>query len=593
MAKRINKILRELNIDLTTLECLLYMLGYKGSKLTYNTKVSDDVDLSLQSFDFKNTDFFKYIEVAAKAGVYDKQNKVTPKLKIVGSIDLNENNLKKKNQTEISTLPPLIYNEKKSFWISELAILSPLKDINYITIGSFDNTKELPLYSVLIGTNGVGKSSLMRDIIDFFIDLYDCVDDSKSLSSNKGWIKGIKYHIDGIECEIIKIGKKYFSKINNHIRSLSDLRLPDLVACNFGAFDKFPTQKISSSIQTTRYDVPYYKYVGAHVNGNIISSSAIAFRLLFTLSEQMNKRQRQNVLSTLDFIKYDHKVSLSYSLVMKVRRENRVLWEISRQVKKTKDFSNLKEEKKRNEKITQLYQFYNSKTSSGNPNHNYDLDLDKDNDSNNSLEELQCIYRLKQYGLVSSVNVIFYKQGCHITSEEMSSGEFAMLSTILSISTAVSNPHSLVLIDEPEQSLHPNWQMSIIDNLDRAITKQNCHFLIATHSHMLVSDLPINRSSVVQLEKDELGSLKGTPISDCTYGWSAEEVLLKVFKTATDRNRYFGERIGKLLEKMGNNSINPKEVAGELKELQEISRHLSDIDPMKMILNTIVETYNK
>ena len=33
------------------------------------------------------------------------------------------------------------------------------------------------------------------------------------------------------------------------------------------------------------------------------------------------------------------------------------------------------------------------------------------------------------------------------------------------------------------------------------------------------------------------------------------------------------------------------QVADELKELQEISRHLSDIDPMKTILNTIVETY--
>ena len=75
------------------------------------------------------------------------------------------------------------------------------------------------------------------------------------------------------------------------------------------------------------------------------------------------------------------------------------------------------------------------------------------------------------------------------------------------------------------------------------------------------------------------------------YGESAEEVLLKVFKTATDRNRYFGERIGKLLERMGNNTISPKEVRDELKELQEISMHLSDIDPMKTILNTIVETY--
>ena len=68
-------------------------------------------------------------------------------------------------------------------------------------------------------------------------------------------------------------------------------------------------------------------------------------------------------------------------------------------------------------------------------------------------------------------------------------------------------------------------------------------------------------------------------------------MLLKVFKTATDRNRYFGERIGKLLEKMGNNTIKHEEVTKELKELQEISMHLSDIDPMKTILNTIVEAY--
>ena len=76
-----------------------------------------------------------------------------------------------------------------------------------------------------------------------------------------------------------------------------------------------------------------------------------------------------------------------------------------------------------------------------------------------------------------------------------------------------------------------------------------------------------------------------------TYGWSAEEVLLKVFKTATDRNRYFGERIGNLLEQMGNNSISPEKVADELNELQEISQHLSDIDPMKMVLDTIVKAY--
>ena len=43
---------------------------------------------------------------------------------------------------------------------------------------------------------------------------------------------------------------------------------------------------------------------------------------------------------------------------------------------------------------------------------------------------------------------------------------------------------------------------------------------------------------------------------------------------------------------MGNNSISPEKVADELNELQEISQHLSDIDPMKMVLKTIVEAYN-
>ena len=166
-----------------------------------------------------------------------------------------------------------------------------------------------------------------------------------------------------------------------------------------------------------------------------------------------------------------------------------------------------------------------------------------------------------------------------------------MLSTVLSISAAANDPHTLVLLDEPELSLHPNWQMTLIDNLDRALADQVCHLLVATHSHMLVSDLPMKRSSVIQMEKDEKGNMYSTRISECTYGWSAEEVLLKVFKTATDRNRYFGERIGKLLEKMGNNTISPEEVKAELKELREISMHLSDIDPMKMILKTIVETY--
>lgn len=594
---RVNKLLSELNIGLLTLDNMLRVLGYKEQNLTYNTKLSDDIAILVRELYSNDGTFLNLIKFAASKGLYSSQTDLPPTLKEIGQIDLSEyNHLRskqdlKKSQNETLIVNTPEYSEKQSFWISELGLLSPENEVNSISIGSFEEAESLPFYSVLIGTNGVGKSSLMKEIVDFFIDLHSCKNElNPSMSpANKGRLKGIRYHIDGVECEVIRLKKNYLTKINGHFCSLNDLRIPSIVACHFGAFDKFPTQKVNGSVQT-RYDVPYYKYVGAHVNGSMISSSAIAFRLLFALNEHMNDWQRQNICSILDFIGYDHRVSLSYSLVMKSKKDGTVLDAIKQRVNKDKEYSKLDKQQK-NVKATQLYNFYKKKTSTGNSRHDYDIDFDEDIAKEESHDELQFIYKLKQYELVNSANVIFHKQGCDITSEDMSSGEFAMLSTVLSISAAANDPHTLVLLDEPELSLHPNWQMTLIDNLDRALSNQVCQLLIATHSHMLVSDLPMKRSSVTQVEKDERGNLLANGISECTYGWSAEEVLLKVFKTATDRNRYFGERIGKLLEKMGSNTITPKEVKAELNELQEISMHLSKIDPMKQILNTIVETY--
>lgn len=599
MAIRVNRLLSELNIGLQTLDDTLKALGYKEDSLTPNSKIPDDIAILVKGYFSEGADFLKLVKAVADRGVYGSKVDSTPLLKVVGRIDLDELNTTKRVKEQKSTrfndnilnTPELVYNEKPTFWICELAMLSPEKEVNSIEIGAFDDAGGLPLYSLLIGTNGAGKSSMMKEIVDFFIDLHSCVNDSepKLTGANKGRLKGIRYHIDGMEIGIVRIEKGFAAIVDGHFRNLKEIRLPSVVACHFGAFDKLPTQTVNGSSQT-RYDVPCYKYVGAHVNGSMISSSAIAFRLLFALNEKMNDRQRGNIRSILDFIGYDHRISLSYSLVLKAKKDGSAKNNIVKRVENDREYSRLNS-KEKNEIITQLYNFYRSKTTTGNARHDYDVDFDSSSTSGGAIAELQYIYKLKQCDLVSSTNVIFHKQGSDITSEELSSGEFAMLSTVLSISAAASDPHTLVLLDEPELSLHPNWQMTLIDNLDRALANRVCHLLIASHSHMLVSDLPMKRSAVTQIEKDGRGNLYATTIPDSTYGWSAEEVLLKVFKTATDRNRFFGERIGKLLEQMGNNTISPKEVKVELKELQEISMHLSDVDPMKMILNTIVETY--
>lgn len=602
MSVRLNKLLREANIGLQSFSAILKALDIDEPHLEPSTKISDDLANLILNLRNVDLDSIKLIEKS----VEKKTSNSTPKspLKIIGNIALNEygspsranrdmeasgNRLTKSLEYYTTIKEPQYKEDSKNFWVEELILLTPQGKATRLPIASFGCQNKVSLYSVIIGCNGVGKSTLLKEMVDFFVDLHAYINNfkQKMSSANKARLKGVKYHIDGVCCEVIRIGRTFLTKIDDRFLASKKLRVPTIVACNFGAFDKFPVQKVNGSSQT-RYDVPYYKYVGAHVNGNMISSSAIAFRLLFALKENMDDRQRQNLSSILDFIGYDHTITLNYSIVLKSKKKGSVYEHVLQHVQKDKEYSKLTSEQRSN-KVKELYDFYKNKEFAKQPTCNYDIDIDQNSLAAN--EDLNYIYKLKQYDLVQATSVVFYKNGKQIASEEMSSGEFAMLSMVLSISTASSDSHTLILIDEPELSLHPNWQMTIIDNLDRALKDQVCHLLIATHSHMLVSDLPMNRSSVSQWEKDDDGNLIANRIGENTYGWSAEEVLLKVFKTATDRNRYFGERIAKLLEQMGNDTISKEAVADELNELQEISQHLSDVDPMKMVLNTIIDAY--
>lgn len=507
MSVRLNKLLREANIGLQAFSAILKALDIDEPHLEPSTKISDELANLILNLRNVDLDFIKLIEKSAEK----KTSYSTPKspLKIIGNIVLDEcgshsrsnrdievsgNSLTKSLEYYTTIEEPQYKEDSKNFWVEELILLTPQGKATRLPIASFGCQDKAPLYSVLIGCNGVGKSTLLKEMVDFFVDLHAYINNfkQKMSSANKARLKGVKYHIDGVCCEVIRIGRTFLTKIDDRFLASKKLRVPTIVACNFGAFDKFPVQKVNGSSQT-RYDVPYYKYVGAHVNGNMISSSAIAFRLLFALKENMDDRQRQNLSSILDFIGYDHTITLNYSIVLRSKKNGSVYDHVLQHVQKDKEYSKLTSEQ-RNNKVRELYDFYKNKEFAKQPTCNYDIDIDQNSLAAN--EDLNYIYKLKQYDLVQAASVVFYKNGKQIASEEMSSGEFAMLSMVLSISTAASDSHTLILIDEPELSLHPNWQMTIIDNLDRALKDQVCHLLIATHSHMLVSDLPMNRSSV-------------------------------------------------------------------------------------------------
>ena len=111
-------------------------------------------------------------------------------------------------------------------------------------------------------------------------------------------------------------------------------------------------------------------------------------------------------------------------------------------------------------------------------------------------------------------------------------------------------------------------------------------------SHFLVSNLPLNRSNVFCISKDENESIRSTVLPSETFGWSAEEVLLKAFGVPTDRSRYLAEEVGAFLKRVGNKTIKEPELSNRLEFFKTITKHLSMVDPMKKVLDTIIKEFN-
>ena len=206
-------------------------------------------------------------------------------------------------------------------------------------------------------------------------------------------------------------------------------------------------------------------------------------------------------------------------------------------------------------------------------------------------DEIRNLYLLKQLRLITQTNLFLYKKGEKINCLDISSGELNMFCTVVGALSASEMENALILLDEPEISQHPNWQMSIIDFLNNGLKESPCHLLIATHSHFLVSDLPRKQSTVTYLNKTHEG-LVSERIKEDTYGWSAEEVLLKVFKVPTTRNIYLAKIVGEMLDKIAKGEIEYQEVADKVEFLEEVLPNMSDVDPMKKIITTIVNTFN-
>lgn len=120
---------------------------------------------------------------------------------------------------------------------------------------------------------------------------------------------------------------------------------------------------------------------------------------------------------------------------------------------------------------------------------------------------------------------------------DASSGQQQMLCSIIGLATALRN-ESLILIDEPELSLHPRWQIAYIDYLLAAIEPfQGCHVLIATHSPLIVQRGQSLDIGVVQIGQESPVAHQGLE------SVSVEGTLLDIFDTPVSGSVHLANQI--------------------------------------------------
>lgn len=153
---------------------------------------------------------------------------------------------------------------------------------------------------------------------------------------------------------------------------------------------------------------------------------------------------------------------------------------------------------------------------------------------------------LKKYQIIKKFRTYLYREDTEIALADASSGELMIISMLVHISSYI-NKDTVILIDEPENSLHPRWQRKYIDMILDVFYLFQPKIYIASHSPQIIpldNDLYkiFTPKNGIILEVDEKTS-------------NNEELLSEVFGVITPENRFLSNKMVETINDFDANKI--------------------------------------
>lgn len=173
--------------------------------------------------------------------------------------------------------------------------------------------------------------------------------------------------------------------------------------------------------------------------------------------------------------------------------------------------------------------------------------------------------QLKILRVIGKIEVFLRRNRQTISMLAASSGELALITSIVYLSTVITE-RTVILIDEPENSLHPRWQKEYAKILLDIFYLYQPKIIIATHSPLVVNgaELFIKDPKIYKADSFTFKIQNKEPLN-------VEETLYRFFDLTTPQNRFLSDLIVRYVNLLANEKITLESFQNEIEKIMTMS----------------------
>lgn len=432
-------------------------------------------------------------------------------------------------------------------------------------------------FSVLIGPNGSGKSRALAAALDEMILLERLRGEwyegriRRVTSSNDEDVATIVYRLEGKIYEVKRVGKSVRCWVDSETCTLNELKLPKKAL----AFAHLPVDRF---IFSRNERDGFYSYFGLRQATNLTTTGALELKIILSLFKGYSRRDyprkieewlkllglstplRIRIVANSEFFEagnIEDFAAITAEAINRRRGRGRADFRWSPESLDTcwVLFCQLKKHVTIERRASFAW-----------------LTIDENFFRNGPPPEFWIfgLEEARRHRLISQMNLLVRRHQVEEEFINLSSGEQQIFGTVSRLLSEIEQ-NSLIVIDEPEVSLHPQWQRLYLPTLRRSLADfPSTHVLIATHSHFLVSDLEPEHATLLVPSLTGPGDFE--EFDGDVYGRSPENLLYRVFGIGVVGNFQVERDMGVALQMLSDR------IEFNLPELQKIFSRLKRID---------------